>query len=237
MYRRLPSLPFLFILLECVLLVLSPAAARKEISVEYSLPPHVKLRPDNIKVLEYQSSCALMPNQSLVHREGKSKRVFKGELGLASEWVHRPLSEEEQRWVSACLMARTNYFGLPVRVLLTGGHPALAHGDSSNPERRGSLLEEGSFYGNLFSRNSQSKRYACSGRDADTGSGAFRTRVCALAGKTHQKNRCGFVYMGPCQAVCRKKLDQTGAYLQCRDAEGRYHDEVITTYLRATSPG
>lgn len=210
-------------------LIFAPVTSQGSSLIKYPLPPHIKFQSNHIKILEYQSSCALSENQALVHQEGGKEYVFKGRLGLAPEWVHRPFNKEEQDWISACLMARTNFFGVVVPVLLKGEHPNLRSKVSSKTNNQNHILEEGAFYGNLFDQNSGS--YVCSGRDIEVDNDVFQKRICALPNKIYQKNKCGFVYMGPCQEVCHKQNAESGAYSQCQDLKGKYHDEVITTYL------
>lgn len=221
------------------ILVLASGSTQAQALVKYSIAPHIKFQsePKSIKILKYLSSCALKENQALAHQEEEKEYVFKGRLGLAPEWVHRPFSKKEQAWVSACLMARTNFFGVPVQVLLKGEHPILKNQVFSKINNKNNLLEEGAFYGNLFIQASESKLYVCSGRDIQEGKDIFKKRICALPSKIHQKNKCGFVYMGPCQEVCQKQRGKSGAYVKCRDLEGKYHEAVITTYLEEEASG
>lgn len=69
--------------------------------------------------MEYLVSCALEPGQAMkwTDRSGQSYE-WKGRIGLCPEWAYGPASEECQRWVSACVLARNNAYGY--RVLFSG---------------------------------------------------------------------------------------------------------------------
>ena len=57
------------------------------------------------EVLSYIISCALPAGQSIT-LDGTYK--FDGSLGLAPAWATRAPTRSERRWVSACVLARTN---------------------------------------------------------------------------------------------------------------------------------
>ena len=51
-----------------------------------------------------------------------NRRVNEHSIALAREWGvdQGSCSESCQRWISACLLARTNYWGRPVSISLRG---------------------------------------------------------------------------------------------------------------------
>lgn len=57
---------------------------------------------------------------------GPKPRTYQGRIGLAPAWKTRALTEDEQEYVSACVMARTNYTGTTVDILVEGRAP-IAH--------------------------------------------------------------------------------------------------------------
>lgn len=141
-------------------------------------------------LLEYIATCALTEDQELTIGEGEGALVIPGGAGLAPEWADGPCEEACQEWVSACLLARTNIYGIPVQLYLTGPHPSFG---SDDPEDLGEFdMEEGAFYGNLF--QDPPREYACRGAGYDP---YYRTlRVCA-----QPTNRCGIQYVGACGDV------------------------------------
>ena len=73
--------------------------------------------------------------------------VFQGSVGLAEHWIDRPLNRNGQRWITACLLARVNHFGVTEIISMRGTASAL----SVSPEEAEQYsLQEGAFYGNIF---------------------------------------------------------------------------------------
>ena len=110
----------------------------------------------------------------------------------------RRLDTNGQRWVTACLLARVNYFGVKQIISLRGVAPQL----SVTPEEAQSYsLQEGAFYGNIFANlDAPLDRNACRGKDQVAGEQAgLELRACAetdVDDPTHTK--CGFKYAGDC---------------------------------------
>ncbi|QRN96682.1 hypothetical protein JRI60_48160 [Archangium violaceum] len=65
--------------------------------------------------MQYVVACALEPSQTLswTDRAGRYYK-WKGELGLCPAWASGAASEQCQRWVSACVLARNNAWGYRV---------------------------------------------------------------------------------------------------------------------------
>ena len=100
--------------------------------------------------LKYLVSCALLPEQGAYVVVDGVRHDFPGSLGLAPHWLDQPLTETEQRWVSAGILARTNFFGVQVQISTrhpSSGFVSLAAGDQ---ELRDFTLYEGDFFGNVF---------------------------------------------------------------------------------------
>lgn len=100
--------------------------------------------------VRYLADCALGAGVVAYADVAGQRHEFPGAMGLVPHWLHRPLTEAEQRWVSACILARTNYFGVEGKISLRADHspyPALA---TTDEERREFTLHEGDFFGNLF---------------------------------------------------------------------------------------
>lgn len=181
--------------------------------------------PDGREVFSFLVSCALPEDQILVATLPDDTTIeFPGELGLAPSWAHHPLDRVGQGWVSACIFARVNAHGLSIAISLRGPHPALTVGDD---ERAGWPLEEGAFYGNLFTPDDQPIEWiACRGRDQAAGeTGGLVDRDCTEpdpADPTH--TQCGFTFAGDCadfaavpdRFACAR-FSERGFYVSCED--------------------
>ena len=73
-------------------------------------------------VLDYTVRCALTPDQVVYGPDGEA---FYGAFGFSPAWTERALDIAEQRWVSACLLARTNALGETVAIELVASHPVI----------------------------------------------------------------------------------------------------------------
>jgi hypothetical protein len=162
------------------------------------------------EVLTFIVSCALPAALTVVADDGSE---FFGELGLAQPWLNSPLTLEGERWVSACLFARTNNEGFPVPLSLRGLHPALA---LSAGEAAAYTVEQGAFYGDYFIQGGE--QIACSG--ANESLAEIRLRECAgpsVGDPTRTK--CGFTYAGTCgdfaQTFACRDQSKYGFYTAC----------------------
>lgn len=172
---------------------------------------------------------------------------FPGSLGLAEYWIDHRLDVKGQRWITACLLARVNCFGVKVMISLRGVAPQLLVGKH---EAERYSLEEGGFYGNIFSDPSKPLDWnACRGKDAAAGeSGDLELRVCTEPDPndpTHTK--CGFNYAGDCGSYADSAteskacnfFDSDGWYEGCLTGQAtdegsaaKPYSEVITTYVK-----
>ncbi|MEM7223089.1 MAG: hypothetical protein AAF495_08940 [Pseudomonadota bacterium] len=155
--------------------------------------------PDQRVLLKYLVSCALPKGVRLrLEVEGQSFH-YAGALGLAPQWAERGLTTSEQRWVSACILARTNFFGKEVAISMRARGPAPGSLQVTPMERARFTLAEGAFFGNIFAEPPVA--YTCSG--ARTPNDAWKDRVCAeptaSTGPGGQTlTRCGFIHVGTC---------------------------------------
>jgi hypothetical protein len=185
--------------------------------------------------VRYAVSCALTPSQSFtftwtdlqneVHEE-----VYPGLLGLAPDWAERGLTETEQRWITACLGARTNYYSTTVLISARGGHSALA---TDQAERDSYSAREGAFWGNIYGTNPFMK--ACH-HTANVANSRSRLRDCAAGhldgGTTYP---CGIIEItGDCDALvgdpaaprCTAPAQGEDGFPSCEQVS-----EVITAFL------
>jgi hypothetical protein len=178
-------------------------------------------------LMKYIVSCALNTGrsfdfswidiQSTPHHES-----FPGELGLASDWVDEPPSTFEQAWVSSCLAARTNYFGVSVMISMRGSDPALG---TTGQERLAYTHREGAFFGNLFAIEPSVK--ACYHAN-EVAYSRSKQRVCATGyddGVTVYE--CGILdTIGDCADFCTLAPNPEDGYTQCEQTF-----QVITAFL------
>lgn len=188
-------------------------------------------------IFAYLVECALPETAKVTVGEGARAAVFRGALGLAPEWADGPCDEACQEWVSACLLARTNAYGLAVSIYLDAPHPAIRAGALEG--RSGYSVREGAYFGNIF--RDPEWQYSCRGDGRDPL--ALTWRACARPG-----GRCGFAHAGACGAVDGEtgevvaepacEVDADGLYSRCRSRPGgRVFERVVTMYLWPTSFG
>ena len=123
---------------------------------------------------------------------------FPGQLGLAPEWLGKKLSREGKGWISACIFSRVNAHDTAEEISLHGEHPELT---VSVGEAMQYTVEEGAFYGNLFTPNNEPIAwYACRGEGQAAGeSGGLVLRDCAEPDPANPHiTQCGFNYAGDC---------------------------------------
>lgn len=193
-------------------------------------------------LLRYLVSCALRPDQTfsfswtdsagVVHNE-----TYRGDLAMADWWVYQPLSDDYQkRWMSACIAARTNYYGVSVTISVRGSHAKMG---STAAERARYTVREGAFWGNLFDPNPYLRAcYSPSG----VAQARAKKRECAAGHLVHDPvtgapsvETCGPIQIaGSCEDLCTLSVDSAGKplyYSRCRDGSS-YTDRLITTFLR-----
>ncbi|WP_437630524.1 hypothetical protein [Sorangium sp. So ce854] len=196
------------------------------------------------ELLRYVVSCALRPDQSFSFTWTDSDGVahaetYAGNLGIADWWVYGPLADPfYQRWISACLASRTNWYGVSVNLSLRGSQVPLA---SPAAERSAYPVREGAFWGNVFG----STPYL---RACHSPSGVSRARSlkrdCAVGhlaadpatgGQVAQP--CGPIALaGSCDTICNSvPAENGGYYFRCLDnpatSSTDYTEVVITSFL------
>jgi hypothetical protein len=177
--------------------------------------------------LKYLVNCALPDSVVLFSVQGHERFTFPGHLGLAPDWLKAPLTPLQERWVSACMLALTNYAGKHVEVSLhakPGAAPFLA---PTKEETRVYTLLEGGFFGNLFSPHPVA--YVCSGTHTkiEAQDPVFRDRLCTKAsGETSRDGKpltvCQFILTGPCSDPASFTVNS------------QTYDEVIFVSLKPT---
>jgi hypothetical protein len=185
---------------------------------------------DGREVLTYIVRCALPQGQAItVKASDKTEYVFAGELGLAPGWATHAPTVSERRWVTACVLARTNYYGESVGISLRGSPSALA---TSAAEVSADTMDEAAFYGDLFDPAGPSAYVCSSHRNYNDAAPAAQLRKCAVSadGVT---SMCGFTWTGYCHSAS-ECTTSTSPYAGChvgKNATGATIPEVITVYL------
>ncbi|XXX75125.1 hypothetical protein WMF30_46465 [Sorangium sp. So ce134] len=201
------------------------------------------------ELLRYTIACALPEGKSLTGEVDGTTYRFDGRIGLAPDWLRSPLPEKSQRWVTACLLAHVNGYGVEVAISLRGRHPALA---TDSAERKAYQQEEISFFGNVFQPLAErdelgdigSRMYSCGGALLQLSCAGNETafapeRTCA------SKNDCSLKFLGPCRDLADPKGSvcqhvSLEGYERCEGAAStpggksmttRY-DEVVTVFLQ-----
>jgi hypothetical protein len=103
--------------------------------------------------------------------------TFEGGLGVAPDWLTHKLSPAGEEWVSSCVFARCNAHDTAEAISLRGKLAALAVSDD---EAALYTVEEGAFYGNLFTDEDEPIAwYACEGEGQASGEfGGLVVRDC-----------------------------------------------------------
>ncbi len=191
-----------------------PEGALTTASVAETLAPNVLQDAFVRDVLEYMVSCALEPGQRVDIVVDGEAYSYEGSLGLAPQWGDEggACDGECQGWVSACLIARTNFLGESVPISLLGDHESL---EPTVEESIAFDVEEATYFGDLFSK--PRTLYAC----VPAGS-TGPERTCG-----DDPSTCGIAVLGECDAIC----DAAG----CKDPEGIVHAQTITVNTRDPS--
>jgi hypothetical protein len=178
------------------------------------------------EVLSFAVSCALSSGQSIGYTVGGTSYTANGLMGVAPGWTTGALSSTAAAWVSACVVSRVNLTGATVTISARGDNAGL---DSALGEAGNYMIEEGGFWGNVFTNLGSIAGYACNGNDqANNDSyGDLPLRECAESGY-HNTTPCGFSYMGVCSEIC-SSLE--APYSGCSGYGEDPADYVVTTFL------
>jgi hypothetical protein len=207
----------------CGLFAALALAAMSAAAGDFPLTPTpLATGPAGIRLVAYLVGCALPLGEAAVLAGPEGPARLEGRHGLAPDWRRRGLAPAEERLVSACILARTNRFGVQVEISLRADPaatdpPPVLRADAA--ERAAFPLHEGAFFGNLFAPGGPAR--VCQGRAAVETPEKLRAarRVCALAsGATTPDGRalsaCGMVITGPCDSAGALPADAIHVYLR-----------------------
>jgi hypothetical protein len=143
---------------------------------------------------------------------------FDGQIGLAPQWGNASGNCDNQcrQWVSACVLSRLNYLGLPMLISDRGSKAAL---EVSASEAVDYPNPEAAYFGDIFAK--PQSLFAC----LPPGKSSI-PRVCgpSIAG-------CDVEVVGWCDNTCSAFIPQTGAYANCRESAADPWFSAITVYL------
>lgn len=174
---------------------------------------------------KYLASCALDGTTMLAGTSDGERYEFPGAMSLAPDWGKRALTISERRWVSACILARTNFYGAHVLISMRAEKSGHASLDASPEEYVSHTLFEGGFFGDIFTESGGA--FVCVGpaHDADQAAQSARKRVCTHpAAPGSNQTRCGFLQTGLCPANAPPSIN------------GAPWPEVIHVWLAAQAP-
>jgi hypothetical protein len=187
------------------------------------------------QLLRYTVSCALDSTQSFsfswtdgagtTHAE-----VYPGLLGLETGWATRSLSTSGERWISACLASRTNWYSTPVTISARG--PVSGFNATDPAELAAYAYEEGAFWGNLF--GATPRVYACD-HVPNAAHSRAQLRDCA-AGHVDGSGAvvsCGIIQrLGSCDATCAALTSNGHYHPNCSSSQDGVTNSVITVFLQ-----
>lgn len=181
--------------------------------------------------LSYLVSCALPSTQGVYAVVDGQRYDFPGDMGLAPEWLDRPLTETEQRWVSAGILARTNFFGKKLEISLRNPASGFESLTLCSEESRMFTLYEGDFFGNLFTEPTLACVAAAPRTPEQAQDPVFALRVGTevdpqfprIGGKP--LTRCGFILTGSTEDP------------DAHSFNGVHYNEFIRVYLKPQKNG
>jgi hypothetical protein len=139
------------------------------------------------QTVSYLVKCALPAGRSIVKRDQYgTSHTFHGAMGMGASWEFGSCDSNCQQHISACMMAHVNTAGVNIPLWMVSDHPNVGWGRS-----RYYPNQEGSFFGNIFVKNSYGvvEAYYCNG--ANFASGVVPGRLGATQYGAPYKNLWG----------------------------------------------
>jgi len=212
------------------------------------------------QVLDYLIGCALPSNASFNVSAGGQTFTFYGDAGLAKNWIHTKLTDKQQRWISACMLARVNNQGQLMKISMRGPHKALR---VTKAETERFTQEEGVYYGNIFTGAAPIVGWSCEGQAQANGEGgdgsALSYRDCAEPQSLDNpdgspfpagSNQCGWGFSGACfvwsagmPGSCEKRITTGGNLPADLDEDGDddecapHGQKAVNTYYKRCHAG
>ena len=179
------------------------------------------------EALAYLAKCALAGGDILVVETADgSVYEMPGLFGLAPSWEVGPPPATELRWVSGCLLAHVNAFGVQVPISVRA--PGVIEADKN--EQRDYRLWEAGYFGDVFSGSIRA--FACAGEAVGLENYELFDR--ALRVCSDPDSPCEIEPVGQCLRVCNTNVPNAGSR-DCLGADGQRMTEVVSVFL-ATEP-
>ncbi|MDC3952810.1 hypothetical protein [Polyangium jinanense] len=162
------------------------------------------------EALKYLAECALPRGTSMTDPD--TGITYAGWLGLAGQWRTSSLSSNNQWWVTSCLLAHLNGYGIVMPILLQGDRAELQPTSAQLTEFP---VSESRAWGNLFAPNFVAN--VCYFDDvADTcdAEQLLDERLCGT------NPSCNLNVVGNCDSAC--SYDPLGGVLQCGSSGNRH---------------
>ena len=190
------------------------------------VPSNLADNPTKREQLKYLVECALAEETEAYTTVDEEEYTFKGNIGLAPQWIDRGLVGVEERWVSACMLARTNFFGKHVQISMRApkGMEVVKSLETTPEEVEEYNIFEGGFFGNLFAENSGA--FTCLGdrTEEENADPILQDRVCTeetdIYDIDQRVSHCGFIITGQC--------NNPESFV----VEDEVYEEVIFIYLK-----
>lgn len=179
--------------------------------------------PEGRDVLAYLSSCALPAGTQLLVQHDGVEYAFAGHFGTAPEWLSQALAGPARRWLTACLLAHVNAYGVSVQISVRAPD-GMATADAA--EQESFPVYEATFFGDFFADDP--KIYACQGSRYDVASAHSPDR--ALRVCSDDTPDCAIQAVGPCYRVCDTQINKYGA-TGCT-ADGVVYEQTFSVWLR-----
>ncbi|MBV8759368.1 MAG: hypothetical protein JO257_18920 [Deltaproteobacteria bacterium] len=129
---------------------------------------------------------------------------FPGGVGLAPEWLNHRLDRKGEEWVSSCVFARCNAHDTAEAISLRGKSSALS---ISADEASLYTVEEGAFYGNLFTDDDSDDQGDDDDHKHDSSAAAIAWFACE--GEGQASGEFGGLVVRDCTEPMACKPDQT----------------------------
>jgi hypothetical protein len=186
------------------------------------------------KVLAFAVACALESTQTVTYTVGGVSYTDTGMLGIAPGWKTAAISSSQAAWVSACMFSHVNDVTHLVWLSLRGAQTALS---TTGQEVTDYGVEEGAFWGNVFTNLGSVHGYSCLGVDqaASETYGELPYRNCAQWDGVSGSNAspCGMSYAGLCRNAC---TTASAPYAGCSFQGGAAAASVVTIFLAGSLP-
>lgn len=194
------------------------AVAQGSLATAGTRVPALFTTADGRELFAYVASCAMTAGKTVSVTSGGASYTFTGVMGIAKEWEVSTLPTSKYKRVSACILARTNYFGTEVSISMRN-----ANISTKTSELNAYTVVEGAFWGDLFSTTVTMRACASPAKLAGSTVSTMPLRECAAPADA-TTTKCKFGFAGECSKVCVTNLTTKIGYSNC---EGNVDSIVV----------